>query len=134
VEGAVIILAEALVLVSVLRQDLVGEMEEKEPEGLSWDKIEAGWLNKVSFGLLGTGLVSTRMRAETWFHLLEPMDDCGVKFMFVSKMLFKIGLDEECLLTEGATVVSGKSTEELMVSEVTGQVSGEPTMWTAEGW
>ena len=90
-------------------------MKEEEPEGLSWDEVETGWFGNTRFDfastLKGTGFI---------FHLFEPMYDCGVEFVLVGEMPLKVGPKVKCFWAEGATVASGKSTKELMISEVMG--------------
>jgi hypothetical protein len=44
-EWAVVVLAETLVLIGMLRWDVVRELEEEESEGLPWNEVEVGFLN-----------------------------------------------------------------------------------------
>jgi hypothetical protein len=44
-EWAAVEFTEALMFVSVFQRHLVGESEEEESEGLSWDKVKASFLD-----------------------------------------------------------------------------------------
>ena len=114
-EGAVVILVEALMFVSMLQWDFVGEAKEEESEGFSWDKVETGW-----FGNAGFDFVSMLQGTGSILHLFEPMYDYGVELVLVGEVFLKVGPKVKCFWAEGAMVTSGKSAKELMVSEVAG--------------
>jgi hypothetical protein len=106
---------EALVLIGVLQWDFVGESEEKEVEGFSWNKIEVGCLD-FSWPWLGLG--GTLGGVSGCLHLFESVHDGGVELMFVGEMVLEVVVGHECFQTEGTAVASRKSAEEAMEVEV----------------
>jgi hypothetical protein len=116
-------LAETLVLAGMVRRHVVGESEEKESEGFSWDEVEAGLL----------GATGVRLRFE-WvvkglrdlFHLFESVYDGGVELVFVGEVVLKIATGCKCLWTEGTPVASReltKETVEVELAECRGDIS-----------
>jgi hypothetical protein len=79
--------AEALVFIGMFQWNLVGESEEKEAEGFSWDKVKVGCLD-LACSRLGFGDVTKGVSG--CLHLFELMYDRGVEFVLVGEVVLKI--------------------------------------------
>jgi hypothetical protein len=114
-ERAVVELIEALVFVGMLWWYLVRETEEEEPEGFSWDKVEAGTFDFACVWL-GLGVMVKGMSG--LLHLFEPVYNRGVKLVFVSEVSLEITVGWKCFRAERAAVPSRESAEESMEVEI----------------
>jgi hypothetical protein len=94
-------LTEALVFISMLWWDLVGKSEEEELERLLRDEVEARILD---FALTRLGFVDATEENVVFLHLLEPMHDRGMEFVFVGKMALEVAPGWERLRAKRAAV------------------------------
>jgi hypothetical protein len=121
--------AEALVFIGMFQWNLVGESEEKEAEGFSWDKVKVGCLD-LACSRLGFG--DTMKGVTGRLHLFELMYDRGVEFMLVGEVVLKIVTGRECLWAERTAVVLRELAEESMEVEMTEHRGGVLTALTTE--
>jgi hypothetical protein len=115
VEWAIMKLAETLVLVGVVGWYVVGESEEEESEGFSWDEVKAGLLDAVGVWF---GFERAAKGVRGLLHLFESVHNRGVEFMFVGEMVLEVTAGCKCLWIEGTPVVSRELTEEAMEVEL----------------
>jgi hypothetical protein len=88
-EQAVVKFAKALVFVGMFQQYFVGEPEEEESEGLSWDKVEV-WF--ITFAFTRLGFLGAMKGGIVLFHLLELMYDRGVELVLVSEVILEVAV------------------------------------------
>jgi hypothetical protein len=129
VEWAIMELAKTLVFIGVLWWNLVGEPEEKEMEGLFWDKVEAG---AFDFACVWFGLGGAVEGMSSLLYLFEPVNNWGMKLVLVSEVSLKVATGWECLRAKRAVVLLRELTEELMEVEVTKHRHDELAIFAVE--
>ena len=94
---------------------LFRESEEEEPEGLSWNEVEARFLVGARAGL---GLMAVAEGMMGRIHLSELMDDRGMELVFVGEVPFEVATSRKRFGAEWTVMVSGELAEESMEMKV----------------